>query len=663
MDKKPAPSPEPKQPNRILLGVPTVVFQTDAQGNWHFLNPAWERLTGYGTVESLEHTFPDFLHPEDKQPVLDAFRSLLEEGEAAFRMDARCLTREEGFRWVEIHAARLPEKGEKPEAIAGTLRDVAARKAAEAGLRWERDQAMTTLDAIGDGVITTDAFGRIDFLNPAACRLTGWSPERAKGRLLGEVFRIRGENGEADSPAPLSTSTAGAETGKAGHSSAWLRCADGSLMAVEWTSSPTTQVEEGRFGNVLVFRDVTLQRTLQEQMAYQATHDPLTGLVNRNALQEALIREDARARRENGAYTILLLDLDRFKVINDYHGHSVGDVVLSRVAERILEHVRKGDWFGRWGGEEFLCILPNTGMETAHAVAERIRSDLEAMVLDVGTLHLDITASIGLASYPGCAEDSEGLLAAADSRLYEAKRTGRNRVVDSRRGDPGLLSMAGKLQRALATGGITAAYQPIVSLSDEGVVAEEALARLFPEPGECLPAGMFIEAASHLQLVHRIDEQLIRETMSRCAGMVDTGQRMAHFVNISTELLRHRDRVEALLSAAFQICETCGLIAGEEKPLVIEITEREFLEDPADARRVLAPFIDYGFRIAVDDFGSGYSSFKYLADLPVSFLKIEGDLVSRVTTEPRIQAIVRGIRDIAGELGLITIAEKVEDRA
>lgn len=149
--------------------------------------------------------------------------------------------------------------------------------------------------------------------------------------------------------------------------------------------------------------------------------------------------------------------------------------------------------------------------------------------------------------------------------------------------------------------------------------------------------------------------------MDRCSRQVAAGNGITHFVNISTDLLRHRDRVEALLGRAFRTCQECDANIPGEKPLVIEITEREFLEDPAEARRILAPFLDYGFRLAVDDFGSGYSSFRYLADLPVSFLKIEGDLVGRALREPRIQAIIRGIQDIAGELGLTTIAEKVED--
>lgn len=516
-------------------------------------------------------------------------------------------------------------------------------------------------------VFQTDPDGRLLFLNPAWTELTGFPVAESLG--LPFLDFVSGPDREVVRAA-LNGLTEG--TGERWHGTVFGVTSTGDALRLEARLHPLrgdAAELRGIMGTLIPVTSPGDAETapgrevseLRQQLAHQARHDLLTGLMNRPALEQALAREATRSRRDGECFSLLILDMDRFKVINDNYGHGVGDAVLTRIAEHLAAYFGPEDRVGRWSGEEFLGILPDTGPVAAKRLAERIRADIESHPMEAGGLQLFLTASFGVASFPECAADSRSLLQVADSRLYEAKRLGRNRVVDAYQGDCGTLAMAGKLQQALNEGGVRAAYQPIVSLHDGSVVAEEALARLADPEGGVMPAGQFIDAASELQLVHRIDEQLMEATMDRCSRRVAAGNGITHFVNISTDLLRHRDRVEALLGRAFRTCQECDATIPGEKPLVIEITEREFLEDPAQARRVLAPFLDYGFRLAVDDFGSGYSSFRYLADLPVSFLKIEGDLVGRSLREPRIQAIIRGIRDIAGELGLTTIAEKVED--
>lgn len=209
---------------------------------------------------------------------------------------------------------------------------------------------------------------------------------------------------------------------------------------------------------------------------------------------------------------------------------------------------------------------------------------------------------------------------------------------------------------------IKAAYQPIVEISSGKVVAEEALARLLEPGNDPLPAAQFIEIAENLQLAHMIDNKLVRETINRCRAQIDEGKvPIDHFVNISADLLRHPELIQGILDLAIESCQACFPSVKQEKPLVIEITERELLDDVEEARRLLDPFIKFGLRLAIDDFGSGYSSLLYLADLPVTFLKIEGELIKRAPNEKRVHAILRGVQDLANELGLITIAEFVED--
>ena len=399
---------------------------------------------------------------------------------------------------------------------------------------------------------------------------------------------------------------------------------------------------------------------------HASRHDALTGLFNRHAMQEIVEKTLGTARRNNQPLSVLLFDLDRFKLINDNYGNAVGDRVLTAAVDASVEALRKTDWIARWGGEEFLCVLPGTDLQTATHIAEHLRRRVEALDIRVDGHELRTTVSIGIASFPSEADTMDQLLASADSALFEAKRGGRNRLATSQREMPQIFSIAGELESALKQQKVIPAYQPIVDLNTGKTVADEALARIQQDDGSLLAAGHFIEAANHLQLTHKIDHIIATHSIRRCMATREHGSAgMAHFVNTSADLLRHPDLVADILRVAQNACSGC--FKPEDlnctKPLVIEITEREFLGNVSDAREILAPLIDFGLRIAIDDFGSGYSSFEYLVDLPVSFLKIEGSLVQRAREDKRSRAILRGIRDIAKELDLITIAEFIEDES
>jgi diguanylate cyclase (GGDEF)-like protein len=386
----------------------------------------------------------------------------------------------------------------------------------------------------------------------------------------------------------------------------------------------------------------------------------LTNLLNRREMQEVIDRVYASAKRSAKPLSLILFDLDRFKMLNDNYGHDIGDKILIGISEVAKRTLRTSDWLSRWGGEEFLAILPDTDENGAHNIAERLREAVEQFYLELNSQKIKTSASIGIASYPRDGDTPDFLIKAADAALYEAKKTGRNRVVaakDKRE----VYSIAAKLSAALETNKLVPAYQPIVDLKTRKPVAEEALARLIDESGNVIAATEFISAAMELQLTHLIDYQIIKKTMSRCASNIaGGGPNIAHFVNISADLLLHQDLIQDLFAEAQAACISCGVDMGLIKPLVLEITERQLLGDANAVKAKLAPFIDFGMRLAIDDFGSGYSSFQYLADLPVSFLKIEGSLIQQVK-DKRIRQMVKRISDIAKDLQLTTIAEFVED--
>ncbi len=387
--------------------------------------------------------------------------------------------------------------------------------------------------------------------------------------------------------------------------------------------------------------------------------DPLTGLKTRATFRELIELEISDSRQSNRQIGMIMLDLDRFKVINYGYSERCGDLLIQNVSTLISQILRENGQVGRWGGQEFLCILPNAGREATDNAAERLRQAIESMTLMADGYEIHASASFGTACFPEDADDAAQLIAACGAAMYQAKNSGRNRVIHADALHGQVFGLGKLLDSALREHRVIPAYQPIVDLNSGSVVAEEALARVVNADKSLLAAEHFIEAARQLQVTYQIDRAIIISTIEHCVRQLPANPQMAHFVNISGNLLHHPKVVSEILDLARNRCLACGDLIGATKPLVIEITERELLHDLDATRNMLRPFLDFGFRLALDDFGSGYSSFKYLADLPFSFVKIEGTLIQRVR-EKRVRTIVRGIQKAASDLGLITVAEFVE---
>ena len=513
------------------------------------------------------------------------------------------------------------------------------------------------LSALGDGVIGLDQHGKITFINAVASSLTGWSRAEAIQQPLDKIFTLQGSS-QVLEPAFLQR-VLKRQVGIGPITKQQLLNKTGVSLLIDYSISPL-----GANSAVLMFHDLSHIQDENRTLLYQVSYDPLTRLPNRDAIQQTLKQLHTRFERQNSTYSILLLDLDRFKLVNDTYGHNAGDQLLKKLATEMTESLRPYDNLGRWGGEEFLCILPNTNIQGALDSAERFRELISQQYVEIDNQQVRTTASIGVASFPHDDHDVSEILRIADAMLYEAKRHGRNRVASSRNQEGNILSIARQLEEAIASDNIVPMYQPIMDLQTGELVAQEALARMHTDNGTYLEAGKFIEAALHLQMTHKIDHAITKQTILYCSNRVLQGKPpLPHFVNVSADLLRHPDLVQDIFSTALCQCEACGDRIGQEKPLVIEITEQQLLTDVKEAKRILQPFIDFGLRLAVDDFGSGYSSLHYLAELPITFLKIDGRLVQRVTRDKKVRAIIKGIQNIADDLALTTIAEFVEDQA
>ena len=403
---------------------------------------------------------------------------------------------------------------------------------------------------------------------------------------------------------------------------------------------------------------------LMESLCSSTTVDSLTSLPDRSAMLER-VREIQTSGE--GGHRLLLVDIDRLKTVNDYLGYHVGDRVIRDLARAMLATVPDDVMIARWSGHEFMLLVPPRQAERAPQIADQIRNAAAGIRFspDDEAPHLGtITVSIGHGALgPGETSRTQprDQLSAINAAVYEAKRTGRDRVVNADRlQQPSVYTTGGALDRAIHEGRIVGASQPIVDLKTGEVVADETLARMITPEGDIIPAGLFIEAASRLQMAHRIDFEIINQTINNCVASVDH-RPMAHFVNISGDFLQHPELMEQIISNAR---EACGNLEDtpQIKPLVLEMTEREVLDDTADAYSALKPLIDFGLRLALDDFGSGYSSYRYLLDMPFTFLKIEGALVQNMSENRRAQKIVQHLQAMASDMGLITVAEFIGDQ-
>jgi diguanylate cyclase (GGDEF)-like protein len=403
-----------------------------------------------------------------------------------------------------------------------------------------------------------------------------------------------------------------------------------------------------------------LQRAKLESLALT---DEMTGLPNRRAAESRLKEEIGHARRRGQAFVLGLVDLDHFKLINDRYGHQVGDEVLVRFATTFTEHLRADDWVARWGGEEFLVCVHAADLKEGEAIFERLRETIKHMAFEttVGAIHL--TLSVGLSLFDLEKGTLDSVLANLDSNLYEAKSRGRDRIVSSKQG-LGVVQMASLLKVAASEDRILVAYQPIVDLSNRQVVADEALVRLQTPQGDILPAASFIDAAEGLNLMAEIDSIVASLAMGRCARNLAAGAlspHFAHFINLSPQFLARHDLVEKLLGHAQGYCQGCGVEMGPAKPIVFEITERQAIMNLDTLVHDLKYLLDFGFQLALDDFGSGYSSFLYLSRLPISFLKIEGWMIQNMQHNAKVLDLVKSIVVFARNQGITTIAEGVED--
>jgi diguanylate cyclase (GGDEF)-like protein/PAS domain S-box-containing protein len=549
--------------------------------------------------------------------------------------------------------------------IAARAGESRTRAAGREALRREQERALATLGAIGDGVIRTDAQGKIDYLNPAAEQLTGWSDGRARGCQAAEVFHLVDEVARQPLPDPVAACLREVRIVRSADHALLLGDA-GQECSVHHSAAPILDPDGNALGAVLVFRDVTELRGLEREMTFLANHDALTGLLNRRELETRLERAILSARREQREHALLYLDLDEFKVVNDTCGHLVGDEMLKQVTALLRARVRRSDAVARLGGDEFGVLLEDCPAPRARHTAEELLRTLHDFRFSHGGQVFEVGVSIGLVPIgPGCGDLAQ-VLSAADAACYIAKDRGRNRFHEYEPDDTAVAQRDGEMQwirrihNAFEERRFRLYYQTIQSLGDAVAAAEpgglcEILVRMLDRDGQVIEPSAFIAAAERYHLVGSLDQWVVQTAFGAIAEAQRAGAETLFAINLSGQSMAD----ESFLR--FAVAELQAR-AVDPRRICFEITETAAMSRLGSVLRFLSTLKELGCRFALDDFGSGLSSFAYLRNLPVDFLKIDGALVQEMAVDPVKRAMVASINQIGHVMGLRTIAEWVETR-
>ena len=634
------------------------VYQFSPAGKVLAVNPAFVKLLGFSNAEEI-YALPGAVALYWDPAARAVFVQELERAGEVHTAET-LLRRHDGAQIVVLESARVV-RNELQQVVAyeGTIADITERKRVEQAIFEEKERAQVTLQSIGDGVITTNRDGRIEYLNPVAEQLSGWPGAEARGATIMEVLRLRDELSHEEIENPLLRCLREDKVVNFGEHSVLINRL-GQEIAIQDSAAPIRDRDGRTVGAVVVFRDVTKERRLKRALSFQASHDALTGLINRREFDSRLHTALQGARNGDGTHALLYVDLDQFKVVNDTCGHPAGDRLLRDVTALLQQQVRSADLIARLGGDEFGILVQHCTIEQATRIADQIRQAVRDYRFSWEHHTASIGASIGVVPITQDSESVASLLSAADIACYAAKDAGRNRVhvYDSSEvsGRHREMYWVSRVTRAVDEGRLELYTQPIVPTRRDSPRLppfHELLVRLRDNDGDLVLPGEFIPAAERYNIIGAIDRWVLESTVAHLRQYIAAALEVPLLsINLSGTSICERNFLDFVLTLVDD-----PAIGGH---LCFEITESAIITGLSQISYFVQEVRKRGCRIALDDFGTGLSSFHYLKKLPVDFLKIDGQFVGSLTNDPVDRSMVEAISKVAGALGIATIAERVE---
>jgi diguanylate cyclase (GGDEF)-like protein/PAS domain S-box-containing protein len=639
-------------PEIVLVHRDRVLFANEAASAGLGLPP--EGLEGRPVI--------DLVRPAYRAMTRKMITSLMANEPMPERPEIQLVSAGEQGIWVELSSARIDFRGQ--EVLLTIARDISYRKNIEASLGRSKQQAQVTLESIGEGVITTDTHGVIDYMNLAAEKLTGVKRETASGKQLSELVSLVDESDRRSLGDPVSRALTDRRRVGVGRRALMIPADKERELSIEMTASPIKGPDEQVAGVVVIMHDVTEIRGLTQKMSYQAAHDALTGLVNRREFERRVEESLRTVRNDAVSHVLCYLDLDRFKAVNDTCGHLAGDNLLREIAGLIKDEVRGSDCVARLGGDEFGLLLIRCPLEKARQIADDVCNAVRDYRFVWQDKIFTVGVSVGLVQIGRESGSIKDLLAAADSACYVAKQQGRGRVHVYSAKDEAAARQRGEirwlqqLQNALKDGGFELFTQPVISMAGRVAVgpAAEVLLRMTDDQGALVPPSDFLKAAERYHLMGQIDRWVVRATLAAVGqGMIRLPDDRSCSINLSGQTLGDESFLEFVVE-----CLDHSQVAPSK--ICFEISERAVMSDLSHARRFIGVLHGIGCCFGLDDFGSGIGSLASLRELSIDYLKIDGAYTHDLASDSVNRQVVGAISRLSRTMGFRVVAEQVEEQ-
>ncbi|MDJ0730939.1 MAG: EAL domain-containing protein [Crocosphaera sp.] len=655
----------------VLDNIPQLIFWKDTNSVFLGCNRLWAKASGMVDPEEVTgktdrdiYNDPNNKHLDPPTKNLNYYRAqdlrVIKTGEPELNFVEQKRNPEGEEVWYNTNKIPIKDNDGNIVGILGTIENITERKLIERELFEEKELAKVTLNSIGEAVITTNSQGIIQDFNPIAQQLTGWTFQEAINQPIYNIFNLMDKAGNTLEN-PIYTLLQSHQNQRE-RMSGILQAKNEEEYEIDLVITPIRGNNYQIFGAVLIFRDITQASQLAHQLSWEASHDALTGLVNRRELEKQLNLALESFKTENIEYILCYLDLDQFKIINDTCGHIAGDELLKQVTYLLRTRVRSSDILARLGGDEFALLLRGCSLEKAETIADSLRQLIKDFRFTWDQQVLSIGVSIGIVAINQETQTITSILNAADAACYAAKERGRNYVYVYQSSDSEVTKQIGqsqwivRLNNALTDNLFRLYSQKIISIQSPEKIHYEVLLRLLDESGNLISPLVFIPAAERYNLMTEIDQWVISNFLKSYSESEQTQFNNLYTINLSAISLKND-----------QLCdfieEQLSYYNINPQHLCFEITETTAITNLTQAVQLIEAIKQLGCYFALDDFGSGMSSLSYLKNLPVDYLKIDGSFVKNLAKSTVNYGLVDCFHRIGHVMNMETIAECVEDQA